>query len=204
MVSTSIFYCAIVLPLACVLSGCAPQTAATPPDSAAVAVNVATVETGASQRQFSVGAMAYVPVAGALVRREVPRAVVEEQAKLFGNRVPLLNDVIRQARTSFPRGARVLSAPQSEGQDAVINLNAAFADPKFWRGRSHGDARLAFHALARNVAFQNEPKGVPLKVRFLVEGKRIAKIGSFDTAQPLRPEAIIGVGGAQRKQQSAR
>ena len=148
--------------------------------------------------------MAYVPVAGVLVEREVPHTVVEKQTKLFGNRVPLLNDVIRQAPTYFPSGAHVLPVPEREEQSAIINLNAAFAAPKFWRGRSHDDVQLAFHALARNVAFQDEPKGAPLKVRFLLEGKRVAKIGSFDTAQPLRPDEIIGVDARRRQQQSAR
>lgn len=193
---------AILLSVACALSGCTPATVATPPDSVGVAA-VATPIPSPSRRQFSVSATAYIPAAGALAERKVAREVVAAQSKLFGNRAPLLNEVIRLAPAYFPPAAHVLPTPQNAGSGAVINLSSAFANPKFWRDRSRRDTKLAFHALARNVAFQNEPKGAPLPVRFLVEGKRVTTIGSFDANQPLQPDEIIGVSGAtqmQRKQ----
>lgn len=200
MLLTSIFSRTIALGLLVYLSGgCTPLTVATPPDSPDVAA-VATSAPRLSPRQFSVSAAAYVPVAGALVERKVAREVVAAQGKLFGNRAPLVNEVIRLAPAYFPSGARVLSLPETTDAGAVINLNAAFANPKFWQGRSRRDTQLAFHALARNVAFKNEPKGVPLPVRFLVEGKRVTKIGSFDTSRPLQPDEIIGVNGARQNQ----
>lgn len=161
-----------------------------------------------SPAQFSIAGAAYVPTDEGLRLREVSRETMRAQTRMTGNRTPVLNEVIGLAPRYFPPGARVLENPNFDGvvSGAVINLNRAFANPKFWKNRSRRETILAFHALARNVAFQNEPKGAPLEVQFLLEGKRVAKIGAFATARPLQPDAILGVGGAQQRQtqQSAR
>ena len=143
--------------------------------------------------QFSISGEAYIPVAGALRKREISRSVMDEQKRYSGDRTPLLNEVIRLSPKYFPPDARVISdRHSSESPDRfLINLNRAFVNPQFWRGRNRHNSLLAFHALARNVAFMNMPKGPALPVQFIIEGKQVAKIGAFAAGRPLRPDKII-------------
>lgn len=142
--------------------------------------------------QFSTSSKAYIPINGTLKTQEVASSVSEAQQQAFGDRTPLLNEVIRLAPGYFPPQARVVSVNSgSRSGNFLINLNRAFANPKFWRTRNRRDSGLAFHALARNVAFMNEPKGAPLPVQFLIEGKRVNSIGAFNTSQPLPPDKLI-------------
>lgn len=153
-----------------------------------------TPESLVSPAQFSTAIEVAVPVGGSLQMRPISRAIIDDQSRTEGDRLPVLNEVIRLAPAYFPSGARVLpsNAKVNQGTEA-INLNRAFADAKFWKNRSRQDTKLAFHALARVLAFRNQPKGASEAVLFLVEGKRVMKIGSFSTKAPLQPEDIIGV-----------
>jgi hypothetical protein len=151
---------------------------------------------GATRRglQYSVSGVAYVPFRGSLKERKVAFSVLNAQARFAGSRTPLLNEVIRLVPHYFPPHARVLSIRQTgsaKQQYFVVNLNRSFANSSFWKSRKRRACRLAFHSLARNVAFQNEGKGIPLAVRFAIEGKFVPRIGSFGTTRPLEPHKII-------------
>lgn len=148
----------------------------------------------ASPRQFSTSGEVTVPVGGRLKQREASPQVVRKQMKGYGNRTPLLNEAIRLAPAYYPPGARVLdvdSYSDSSGQHFRVNLNRAFVNSRFWRGKKRRVSILAFHALARNIAFTHLSKGTALPVRFVIEGKSVARIGAFVTSRPLRPEKII-------------
>jgi len=132
-------------------------------------------------RQFSYSTIAFIPTARGLQQRGVSPTVQAAQRRAHGNRKPLLNEVIRLAPNFYPPQARVLEVKRGglRGTYFVIDLNRAFFNEKYWSGRSRKDTNLAVHALARNVAFMNAGKGIPLPVKFVVEGKQVASIGSF-------------------------
>ncbi len=114
-----------------------------------------------SPAQFSVSTKCYIPARGRLREREVASQIVEAQSRATGNRTPLLNEVIRLAPRYFPPGARVSESHQGD-EEFIINLNRAFFNETFWRGRTRRDTLLALHALARNIAFINYGKGISL------------------------------------------
>lgn len=144
--------------------------------------------------QFSFSTVAYVPVRGFLRERKLSPVVEGAQVCAHGDRTPLLNEVIRLAPNYFPPHAHVIAVEQDEGQTSdffLINLNRSFSNVDFWRGRKRRDTILALHSLARNVAFQHDGKGIPLPVQFVIEGKRVAKIGAFAASQLLPADKII-------------
>ena len=140
--------------------------------------------------QYSINTGAYIPVGNALKAIPISSQVRDAQSRGHGNRTPLLNEVIRLAPRYYPPRARVLDAG-CDGYNCEVNLNSAFSNLRFWRGRKRRHSVIAFHALARNIAFMNLPKGVALPVQFVIEGKRVARIGAFNASQPLPPDKII-------------
>jgi hypothetical protein len=147
-------------------------------------------------RQFSISTVIYLPIRGGLRKTRVASTVISTQTRLSGDRTPLLNEVIRLAPHYFPPRARVLSVDQRSLTQShfLINLNRWFSNSKFWKYRNRDQCRLAFHSLARNAAFINEGKGIPLPVRFVIEGKLVPRIGSFQTKGLLEPANIIQPG----------
>ncbi len=177
-----------IAPLLCI--GCQSET----PTPIALPVPTAVPTPNVPRAQFSIAKEVAVPIDGALRMRSVSRGTRDEQIRAMGSRLPVLNKIIFLAPDYFPPGARVLPTDTKRKQGTeVINLNRAFADKKFWKNRSRRDTKLAFYALARVLAFRYEPKGAPLKVQFLVEGKRASNIGSFATRNPLKPENLVAV-----------
>ena len=141
----------------------------------------------------------YVPIRGKLVKKPLT-GKMSSDSMAFGNKVIVLNEVIRLSPRYFPPGAKVLSVSQTNWYNKAtknsyafypLTLNKAFLNNSFWKKRGKQNTLFAFHALARNIAFTNDGKGIPLPVLFVVKGKRVTKIGSFSIKYHLVPDKIL-------------
>jgi hypothetical protein len=145
----------------------------------------------------------YVPTRhGKLARREVrgtqPRfmpSVLSTYALVVADRA--LPQLFKKAPSSFPKGTRLTQFP-SDGGDGKsgmvmeVSLSRQFLQPGFWNSRQK--TFLAVYAIV-NTASQGsrvQPDwAAPLRVRILVNSKRVRNLAHMDLRQPLRPRRDI-------------
>lgn len=102
-----------------------------------------------------------------------------------------LQDVINASKVLFPESTKVQSVDVGGASPIEVNFNRAFINPRFWR--RHKTMKLAVYSIVNNIGNKDLPKGPPLPVQILVEGKRVDAINSFDIRKPRKPDMSIVV-----------
>jgi hypothetical protein len=100
-----------------------------------------------------------------------------------------LQDVVNASKVLFPNGTKVQSVDMRGANRIKVNFNKAFTSPKFWR--RHNSMKLAVYSIVNNIGNINLPKGPPLPVQILVEGKRVEAINGFSILEPRKPDMSL-------------
>jgi hypothetical protein len=143
--------------------------------------------------QFSIpGEMLIADTDGMLHPREYqPPANLMSGTRLNELHRRHLQDVVNASKELFPKGTKIQSVRGRGASPIEVNFNKAFTNPRFWR--RHKTIKLAVYSIVDNIGNMGLPKGPPLPVQILVEGKRVDEINGFDISKPRKPDMSIVV-----------
>ena len=182
------------------LASCTPQPATD--DNAAPAVtsentvaptsddNAADANATNSAVEFASLETIYLPGKDDLLHPEkVSRMAIDSQLKSGDRAAPGLQEIIEKAPEFFPKNAKINSTTQTE-KGMTVDLNQAFANDEFWRGKGEKVTELAVYALVNSAAKVTGAQGVtePKPVTFTIEKKPAATMGEFDVEGEIKPQ----------------
>ena len=135
----------------------------------------------------------YVPGKDDLLHEQkVSHNAIDSQLKSGDRAAPGLQEIIEKAPQYFPPDAKVNSTTVTD-KGMTVDLNPAFVNDKFWRGKGEKMTELAVYALVNSAAKTTGAQGTsdPKPVTFTIEKKPAKTLGEFDIDGEIEPETRL-------------
>lgn len=132
----------------------------------------------------------YVPGKDDLLHeKKVSRLAIDSQLKSGDRAAPGLQEIIEQSPKFYPKDAKVNSTTETD-KGMTVDLNKAFANDKFWRGKGEKVTELAVYALVNSAAKTTSADGAsaPRPVMFTIEKKPAQTMGEFAVDGSIEPQ----------------
>ena len=132
----------------------------------------------------------YVPGKDDLLHAtKVSRMAMDSQLKSGDPAAPGLQEIIEKSPLYFPKGAKINSTTKTD-KGINVDLNKAFTNDPFWRGKGEKTTELAVYALVNSAAKITSAQGTgePQPVTFTIEKKPAETLGEFAVDGSIEPQ----------------